>query len=89
MPGYILTGAPGSGKTAILRQLELNGHTVVEEAATDVIALSSTHSASPTHGGVRTSSTTSCLFSSRGSRPPESRHAPPRSLTVRRSVPWR
>jgi predicted ATPase len=39
MPGYILTGAPGSGKTAVLRQLELNGHTVVEEAATDVIAL--------------------------------------------------
>jgi predicted ATPase len=39
MPGYILTGAPGSGKTAILRQLELNGHAVVEEAATDVIAL--------------------------------------------------
>lgn len=39
MPAYILTGAPGSGKTAILRQLELDGHTVVEEAATDVIAL--------------------------------------------------
>jgi predicted ATPase len=39
MPGYILTGAPGSGKTAILRQLELNGYAVVEEAATDVIAL--------------------------------------------------
>jgi predicted ATPase len=39
MPAYILTGAPGSGKTAILRQLELDGHAVVEEAATDVIAL--------------------------------------------------
>ncbi|MBQ1047451.1 AAA family ATPase [Micromonospora sp. C51] len=39
MPAYILTGAPGSGKTAILRQLEIDGHTVVEEAATDVIAL--------------------------------------------------
>src|SRR4051794_41026177 len=39
MPGYILTGAPGSGKTAILRGLELDGHAVVEEAATDVIAL--------------------------------------------------
>jgi len=36
---YILTGAPGSGKTAILRQLEVAGHAVVEEAATDVIAL--------------------------------------------------
>ena len=39
MPWYVLTGAPGSGKTAILRQLEQDGFTVVEEAATDVIAL--------------------------------------------------
>ena len=39
MRRYILTGAPGSGKTAILRQLEIAGHAVVEEAATDVIAL--------------------------------------------------
>jgi predicted ATPase len=36
---HILTGAPGSGKTAILRMLESRGHCVVEEAATDVIAL--------------------------------------------------
>jgi predicted ATPase len=36
---FILTGAPGSGKTAILRQLEQDGFGVVEEAATDVIAL--------------------------------------------------
>jgi predicted ATPase len=39
MPRFILTGTPGSGKTAILRQLELDGYSVVEEAATDVIAL--------------------------------------------------
>ncbi len=39
MPNYVLTGAPGAGKTAIVRQLELDGHRVVEEAATDVIAL--------------------------------------------------
>jgi predicted ATPase len=39
VPGYILTGTPGAGKTAILRQLEVDGHAVVEEAATDVIAL--------------------------------------------------
>lgn len=39
MPGFILTGAPGSGKTAILRMLEINGDVVVEEAATDTIAL--------------------------------------------------
>ncbi len=38
MKRYILTGAPGAGKTAILRQLELDGFDVVEEAATDVIA---------------------------------------------------
>jgi predicted ATPase len=39
MPAYILTGAPGSGKTAVLRMLEDVGYLVVEEAATDVIAL--------------------------------------------------
>ncbi len=35
---YILTGAPGAGKTAILRALEGRGCDVTEEAATDVIA---------------------------------------------------
>lgn len=40
MKRYILTGTPGAGKTAILRQLELDGFSVVEEAATDVIAAS-------------------------------------------------
>lgn len=39
MTRYILTGAPGAGKTALLRLLERRGHMVVEEAATDVIAL--------------------------------------------------
>lgn len=39
MPAHVLTGAPGAGKTALLRLLEVNGHAVVEEAATDVIAL--------------------------------------------------
>lgn len=39
MHRFVLTGAPGSGKTAILRQLELDGLDVVEEAATDIIAL--------------------------------------------------
>ena len=39
MRRFILTGTPGSGKTAILRQLEIEGFGVVEEAATDVIAL--------------------------------------------------
>jgi len=43
MPGgpvrrFIITGAPGAGKTAIIRNLELDGFSVVEEAATDVIA---------------------------------------------------
>ena len=36
---FILTGAPGAGKTVVLRELEVMGHAVVEEAATDVIAL--------------------------------------------------
>ena len=39
MHHFILTGAPGAGKTVILRQLERDGFAVVEEAATDVIAL--------------------------------------------------
>lgn len=39
MKRYILTGTPGAGKTVILRQLELDGFGVVEEAATDLIAL--------------------------------------------------
>jgi predicted ATPase len=39
MKRFIVTGTPGSGKTAIIRQLERDGFSVVEEAATDVIAL--------------------------------------------------
>jgi predicted ATPase len=35
---HILTGAPGAGKTALIRLLAAEGHCVVEEAATDVIA---------------------------------------------------
>lgn len=46
MKNFILTGAPGSGKTAILRQLELDGFSVVEEAATDVIAAAQAHGTS-------------------------------------------
>ncbi len=38
MKRYILTGAPGAGKTVILHALQLRGYTVVEEAATDVCA---------------------------------------------------
>ena len=39
MKRFIVTGTPGAGKTAIIRQLEYVGFSVVEEAATDVIAL--------------------------------------------------
>ena len=39
MPRFVLTGAPGAGKTAILRMLEWSGCAVVEEAATDVVAV--------------------------------------------------
>jgi predicted ATPase len=38
MRRYILTGAPGSGKTSVLTELAVAGHAVVPEAATDVIA---------------------------------------------------
>ena len=43
MKRFIVTGAPGAGKTAIIRQLELEGFGVVEEAATDVIAAAQAH----------------------------------------------
>jgi predicted ATPase len=33
MNRFILTGTPGAGKTAIIRRLELDGFSVVEEAA--------------------------------------------------------
>jgi predicted ATPase len=34
---YILTGAPGAGKTTVARLLAAAGHTVITEAATDLI----------------------------------------------------
>jgi predicted ATPase len=43
MRRYIITGAPGAGKTAIVRQLELDGFSVVEEAATALIAAKVAH----------------------------------------------
>ena len=39
MKRFIITGTAGAGKTALIRQLELDGFSVVEEAATDVIAV--------------------------------------------------
>lgn len=39
MKRYILTGTPGAGKTSLIRMLETQGYFVVNEAATDVIAL--------------------------------------------------
>jgi predicted ATPase len=35
---YVLTGAPGAGKTTLANALRLRGHVVVPEAATDVVA---------------------------------------------------
>jgi len=43
MKRFIITGTPGAGKTAIIRQLELDGFSVVEEAATDIIAAAQAH----------------------------------------------
>jgi predicted ATPase len=37
MRRYVLTGAPGTGKTSVLRALQERGYAVVDEAATDVI----------------------------------------------------
>ncbi|MBI2786458.1 MAG: AAA family ATPase [Legionella longbeachae] len=39
MKRYIITGTPGCGKTSVIRALELTGVSVVNEAATDLIAL--------------------------------------------------
>ena len=36
MRRYIITGAPGAGKTTILAALRARGYAVVDEAATDV-----------------------------------------------------
>ena len=49
MRRFILTGAPGAGKTAILRRLEILDHRVVEEAATDVIALATAEGRTEPH----------------------------------------
>ncbi|WP_299322637.1 AAA family ATPase [Parasphingopyxis sp.] len=38
MRRFVLTGAPGAGKTAIIRQLAAEGFATVPEAATDIIA---------------------------------------------------
>lgn len=49
MKRYIVTGTPGSGKTSIIRMLELAGYFVVEEAATDIIALRQAQGISEPH----------------------------------------
>lgn len=49
MQRFILTGAPGAGKTVIIRQLERWGFGVVEEAATDVIALAQARGVAEPH----------------------------------------
>ncbi len=36
---FIFTGTPGSGKTSVIIELEKLGHTVIHEAATDVISI--------------------------------------------------
>ncbi len=41
MKRFILTGAPGAGKTSIINALAAMGHSIVLEAATDVIAAES------------------------------------------------
>jgi predicted ATPase len=40
---YILTGTPGSGKTSIAKELKTKGYSIIEEAATDIIASEQTN----------------------------------------------
>lgn len=49
MKRYILTGTPGCGKTSILRSLQIAGYAVVEEAATDIIAMRQAQGISEPH----------------------------------------
>ena len=35
---YVFTGAPGSGKTSVIEELEKRGYSVIHESATDVVA---------------------------------------------------
>ena len=37
MRRFVLTGTPGSGKSSVIKELEKLGHTVIHEAATDLI----------------------------------------------------
>ena len=39
MKRYILTGTPGCGKTSLIQELEIQGFSVIAEAATDLITL--------------------------------------------------
>ncbi|HZZ87498.1 MAG TPA: AAA family ATPase [Caulobacteraceae bacterium] len=45
MHRYVLTGAPGAGKTVLIRALERAGYPVVDEAVTGLIALASAQGA--------------------------------------------
>ena len=90
MRRFILTGTPGSGKTAIIRQLELDGFSVVEEAATDVIALGR-RGASLKHGSIPLSSTRLLNCKDNGSFERRARHTS-YSFTIGRPsalLPWR
>jgi len=88
MPAYILTGAPGAGKTAVLRLLEISGYAVVEEAATDVIALGNAL-AGRNRGGTTISSTRSSRFSGGDRTSSGQPRAPLSSSTAHRCAPWR
>lgn len=67
---FILTGAPGAGKTLILRQLEADGIDIVEEAATDVIALEQAHGHVEPHVRPEFIGTITRLQEQRLARPP-------------------
>jgi predicted ATPase len=46
MRRFVMTGSTGRRKDAIIRQLELEGFSVVEEAATNAIAVAQTRGTS-------------------------------------------
>src|SRR5262249_23299427 len=88
MKRFVLTGAPGSGKTSILRVLAATGYAVVEEAATDV-NVARLAAGTPSRGPTRCSSNGSRCCSGSAGRSRSARRPRHRCTTGQRYAHWR
>lgn len=78
MPAYILTEAPGSGKTVILRQLEIDGAMPLSRRPRRTSSRYSRRSAGQSRGESPASPIECWIFSGRGSsRPRRTQSAKP------------